>query len=182
MHQKIKGIRTSLGLSEKQVSEIINISCYKYKRFENNTIPIECETLILLSLMYNIPIDYIIYDKYSLYSILRLEVVENLKSLDIISLIRCMEFNLFSYSNYQFTEINYRVVKNILAFSKTTLSQNLYNLRTDALIEIREIASDLRIPEDQYLRLEQGKTLPKPLQLKAVADFFSTTIQNILLP
>ena len=36
MHQKIKGIRTSLGLSEKQVSEIINISCYKYKRFENN--------------------------------------------------------------------------------------------------------------------------------------------------
>lgn len=180
MHQKIKGIRTNLGLSEKQVSEIINISYYKYKRFENNTIPVEIETIILLSLMYNVPIDYIIRDKFSLDAVLRLEVIAYMKALDTNSMIPYLKRNLCFFGGNQFTEINYRAIKSIITHSKATFSKNLYRLRTDALIEVMEIASFLRITEEQYLRLEQGSTLPQPLQFKAIADFFCSTIQDIL--
>ncbi len=78
MHSKIKEVRMQLGLSETQVSSLLNISSYKYRRYENGNLVLPVEILVLLSIMYDISIDLLVFDKYSFETILYKESIKKL--------------------------------------------------------------------------------------------------------
>ena len=61
--EKIKAIRELLGLSETQVSNIIFMNSYKYRKSEINAAYLSMEKLLLLSIAYKIPLDKLILEK-----------------------------------------------------------------------------------------------------------------------
>ena len=64
MNQKIKFLRETLGLTEKEISSFLNISSYKYTSFEKAMTVIPCDILILLSKIYGINIEMLIDSKF----------------------------------------------------------------------------------------------------------------------
>ena len=65
MNQKIRFLRETLGLTEKEISSFLNISSYKYITFEKTAIDIPCDILILLSRIYAINLELLLYSKYN---------------------------------------------------------------------------------------------------------------------
>ena len=65
MNQKIKFLRETLGLTEKEISSFLNISSYKYTSFEKAMTIIPCDILILLSKIYGINIELLLDSKYN---------------------------------------------------------------------------------------------------------------------
>ena len=92
MHNKIKAIRIHLGLTYTQVSSLINISSYKYKRYENGTIELSSDILILLSLMYGVSLDHLIFSKFTVNEILSSPSINCLKKLDLSKRLNSIEF------------------------------------------------------------------------------------------
>lgn len=179
MHNKIKEIRIHLGLTCTQVSSLINISSYKYKRYENGTIELSSDILILLSLMYDVSLDYLIFSKYTVDDILSLPSINSLNSLDLSTRLNSIENNLFAYCSFDCSNINYRVIKNILINYTNIFSKNIYVLRTSRSVEISAIAAYLNISQEDYLLYEQNSILPKPLIIADIACFFKITIDQV---
>ncbi|MBQ6265334.1 MAG: helix-turn-helix transcriptional regulator [Clostridia bacterium] len=178
MHNKIKAIRIHLGLTYTQVSSLINISSYKYKRYENGTIELSSDILILLSLMYGVSLDHLIFSKFTVNEILSSPSINCLKKLDLSKRLNSIENNIIAYCSFDCSNINYRVIRNILLEYTNSFCENLYDLRTCRAVEINAIASYLNISKEDYLLYEQSSTLPKPLIIADIASFFRISIDQ----
>ena len=79
MNNKIRKLRTLVDLTETQLSSLLNMSSYKYKRCENGTMDFPIEAVILLSIIFQVPIDYLLYNKYSIEDVIKNSNVSDLK-------------------------------------------------------------------------------------------------------
>ena len=181
MYNKIKDIRTHLELSGTQISSLLNISSYKYKRYENGTIELLSETLILLSLMYDVSLDHLILSKHTIAEIYALPSIIALIELDAAERLPSIENKLCSHCSFKCTAVSYRAIKNILNRYIGTFSKNLYELRTSQTVEISAMAAYLKVSQKDYLSFERGLVLPKPLTLADIASFFSISIEQIFV-
>lgn len=179
MHSKIKEIRMRLGLSEAQVSSLLNISSYKYRRYEDGSLTISVEVLLLLSIMYDVSIDFLVFDKFNVNVILREESVIKLLSVSEKERTAILESNMCKYCTFNCATINYRVVKNILAQFLNKFSKRLYNLRCSKAFEISEISSLLNIDIEHYIDLENGDVWPTIFELIEMVSIFSKPINDI---
>lgn len=180
MHSKIKEIRMRLGLSEAQVSSFLNISSYKYRRYEDGSLTISVEVLVLLSIMYDISIDLLVFDKFNVNVIFKEESIMNLLSVSEKERIVILKSNMCKYCTFNCASINYRVVKNVIARFLNKFSKNLYELRCVKLFEVSEVSSLLNIEVDRYVLLENGKAWPTVYELIEIVSVFSKSINEIL--
>lgn len=180
MHSKIKEIRIRLGLSEAQISSLLNISSYKYRRYENGSLSLTAEVLVLLSIMYNIPIDLLAFDRFSMALIFKEVSMIELLQLSEEERISVLEANMCKYCAFKCNVINYRVVKNILSGFLKNFAMNLQKLRCSRLFEISELASLLQSSVEYYVNLESGKIWPSVYDLVELSSFFAKTINEIL--
>ncbi len=180
MHSKIKEIRMRLGLSEAQVSSLLNISCYKYRRFENGSLTLTVDVLILLSIIYDIPVDLLVFDRFSVDTIFKETSIKKLLNYSIKEKLSFFENNMCKYCTFGCNTINYRVVKNILVQFLNKFSKSLQNLRCLNLLEISEIAALLKVDVEYYLKLESGKIWPSVNDLVEISSILSTSINQIL--
>jgi len=60
MYKRIRDLREDKDLSQKQLSEILNISQATYSRYESGFLDIPSEALIKLAKFYNVSVDYIL--------------------------------------------------------------------------------------------------------------------------
>ena len=179
MHSKIKEIRIRLGLSESQISSLLNISSYKYRRYEDGSLTISVEVLVLLSIMYDISIDLLVFDKFNINSIFKEESIIKLLNSSEEEKNAILKSNMSRNCNFDGVSINYRVVKNIIAEFLNRFSRNLYNWRCSKSFEISEISSLLHVDFDHYLNLEKGKVWPTVYELIEIVSIFSKSINEI---
>lgn len=180
MHSKIKEIRIRLGLSEAQISSLLNISSYKYRRFEDGTLTITVEVLVLLSIMYDIPIDLLVFDKFNTDLIFEETSIKNILDFSEKERISMLESNLCKYCTFNCTTINYRAVKNILITFQNKFSRNLYDLRYSRSLEMSETSLKLHTNVEHYLALESGKIWPSVYELVELSSVFTKSINQIL--
>lgn len=180
MHSKIKEIRIRLGLSEAQISSLLNISSYKYRRYENGSLSLTAEVLVLLSIMYNIPIDLLAFDRFSMALIFKEVSMIELLQLSGEERISVLEANMCKYCTFNCASINYRVVKNIIMRFLSNFSKNLYELRCMKLFEVSEISSLIHVDVEHYIDLESGDVWPTVYELIEIASIFSKSINEIL--
>lgn len=57
---RLKTLRLAKGLSQKEISEKINVNQGNYSRYENGSLMPTIETMIELSAFYNVSIDYLL--------------------------------------------------------------------------------------------------------------------------
>lgn len=179
MHSKIKEIRMRLGLSESQISSLLNISSYKYRRFEDGTLTLTVEVLVLLSIMYDISVDLLVFDKFSLDMILKEASIKKILKLSEKERIEILESNMCKYCTFKCSSVNYRVVKNILARLLDKFSKNLYNLRSVKSFEVTEISSLLNVDIEYYQGLENGDMWPTIFELIEIVYAYSESINDM---
>lgn len=180
MHSKIKEIRMRLGLSEAQVSSLLNISSYKYRRYEDGSLTISVEVLVLLSIIYEVSIDFLVFDRYNVNVIFKEESIIKLLSVSEKERTAILEANVCRYCTFNCASINYRVVKNIIMRFLSNFSKNLYELRCMKLFEVSEISSLIHVDVEHYIDLESGDVWPTVYELIEIASIFSKSINEIL--
>lgn len=57
---RLAQLRESRGLKQKEVAKILNVNAGNYSRYEKGTLTPTTETLIEISKLYNVSIDYIL--------------------------------------------------------------------------------------------------------------------------
>lgn len=161
MYKKIKLLREHFGLSESQISSLLNISSYKYKRFENGTLEIPIIIIVLLAIMYDLSIDELVFDRYSLSDILDSKSTEHFLRCSSEENFLRLEKNICEYCSAENCVLNYRTIKNVQNALNEKFSKNLFNIRTIKKLEILEISRLLNVSVEYYTNIEQGKFWPK---------------------
>ena len=176
MHTKLKTIRIFIGVSEAQISSLLNVSCYKYRRMEDESLTISMENIFLLSCIFDIPIDYLIFDKYTIETIINSSSIQKLSmySKDNISLE--LENNLLKHSSVKFSKATYRTIKKISQENLIIMSKFIYKCRLKMNLEIDEVANSLTIEHNDYCLIEQGKQWPSLNQILKMSDLFCMDI------
>lgn len=180
MNNKIKELRRYIGLSEVQISSLLNISSYKYKRYENGSLLVSVDILILLSIMYDVSIDLLIFDKFNMESICKEASIKELLKVPPEERIMILETNMCRHCTFACNTINYRVVKNILVRFLNEFSNNLQKLRCSQLLEISELALVIQSNVEYYVNLECGKVWPSVFDLLQLSTFFSKSANEIV--
>lgn len=180
MNNKIKEIRVKLGLSETQISSVLYISSYKYRRYEKDPFIISVEVLVLLSIMYDIPIDLLVFDKFSSEVIFKETSMKKILKLSENERFAILKSNMCKYSTFSCASISYRVVNNILARVLKRFSRNLQVLRYSKLWGIPEIASTLQFDVEYYINLESGEIWPSVYDLVELSSVFDKSVNEIL--
>ena len=143
MNKKIKFLRETLGLTEKEISSFLNISSYKYTSFEKAMTVIPCDILILLSKIYGINIEMLIDSKFD-----NQDLLFELKSQGIIgekNILDKLKQNLLQDNIIHFLKtLIYDSGKSVFEFSRyvNMNSQSLDSiLQKKRFIELNELIS-----------------------------------------
>lgn len=181
MNIKLRELRIYLKLTETQISSLLNISSYKYKRFEKGELPIPVETILLLSIMYNIPFDYIICDKYDISDLIKTLIKNNSSLEENTTPVKIIENNIIKNPYSTGTIINQKLIKSILCFYIENFSNNLIILRKNKNLEIQKIADKLSIDLEHYSALEKGVSWPSIFDIFKIANGFKVCPQDLFI-
>lgn len=181
MNIKLRELRIYLKLTETQISSLLNISSYKYKRFEKGELPIPVEIILLLSIMYNIPFDYIICDKYDISDLIKTLIKNNSSLEENTTPVKIIETNIIKNPYSTGTIINQKLIKSILCFYIENFSNNLITLRKSQNLEIQKIADKLRVDLEHYSALEKGVSWPNVFELLKIASGFNVHPQDLFI-
>ncbi len=181
MNIKLRELRVYLKLSETQISSLLNISSYKYKRFEKGELPIPVEVILLLSIMYNIPFDYIIYDKYDISDLIKILIKNNSSLEENTTPVKIIETNIIKNPYSTGTIINQKLIKSILCFYIENFSNNLIILRKNKNLEIQKVADKLSIDLEHYSILEKGASCPNVFDVLKIAGYFNVRPQDLFI-
>lgn len=163
--EKIKAIRLLLGITETQVSNIIFMNSYKYKRSEKDIAYLSTENLVLLSLIYKVPLEKILFTEYSVEDIVNDEYLNSLKGLEKEQIEVVLKDNLSSYFVSKRNKTNSTTVDLIIKNERKIFRENLKRLRESRELDVPQMAELLGIDTVEYSRLENSSSLPKPYQL-----------------
>lgn len=178
--KKIKSIREFLSLTEIQISNIIYMNSYKYKRSENNAAYISTEKLLLLSIIYKTPLDELLLDKYSIEDILKNNYLNYLKEFDAEHIEMMLKDNLCSYFTPKREKCNYTTIDLILRSKLKSFGINLKNIRQDKQIEIFTIVNISGLQVSEYKSFESGLSFPNLKQLVCLSEVFEITINDLM--
>lgn len=181
MNIKLRELRIYLKLTETQISSLLNISSYKYKRFEKGELPIPVEVILLLSIMYNIPFDYIICDKYDISDLIKTLIKNNSSLEENTTPVKIIESNVIKNPYSTGTIINQKMIKSILCFYIENFSNNLIILRKNKNLEIQKVADKLSIDLEHYSALEKGVSWPSIFDIFRIASVFNVRPQDLFL-
>lgn len=168
------------GLSETQISSMLYMSSYKYRRFESGSLLLTVDILSILAIIYDVPLDYLVFDKFGVDFVLDEDGKKRILCLPEEEKIKVLISNVCEYCTFDCTSINYRVIKNILAQILNNFSKKLQTLRNSNFIEVSQISDMLCINVERYLGLENGDVWPTIYELVKIGSIFSLSINDLL--
>lgn len=174
MNQKIKFLRETLGLTEKEISSFLNISSYKYTSFEKAMTIIPCDILILLSKIYGINIELLIDSKFD-----NQDLLSELKSQGIIgekNILEKLKRNLLQDN----IKLTYRSVKKI----KTNYQDNIIHfLKTqiyDSGKSVIEFSKYVNMNSQNLNSILQKKRFIELNELISISEKFKISVNDII--
>lgn len=174
MNQKIKFLRETLGLTEKEISSFLNISSYKYTSFEKAMTIIPCDILILLSKIYGINIELLIDSKFD-----NQDLLSELKSQGIIgekNILEKLKRNLLQDN----IKLTYRSVKKV----KTTYQENIIHFLKELIyssgMSLFDFAKHININSQNLDSILQKKRFIELNELTSISEKFKISVNDII--
>ena len=179
MHNKIKKIRTKLCLSEKSISSLLLISSYKYNRIENGFLPLTTEYLLLFSIMFDLPIDFLIFENVNFETIIESSLLSSFIGLSEEQKIEKLKLNLCTSCAIKFGKMNYSIKRTILENKLKSFSNNLCFLIRLYDFDDNIITNVFNMDIEHLINLEKGKFFPKIKELIEISFFFNISIDEM---
>ncbi len=175
MNQKLKFLRETLGLTEKEISYFLNMSSYKYISFEKTAVDIPCDILILLSRIYGINIELLLNSKVNNQDLLselkRQGLIEEKNILDRLTQ------NLLQHNG---TKITYRSIRKV----KNDFQQNIINfinkLIGDSGMTLADFAQDIDIDKQRLESILLKNRFIELDELKGISEKFNVSVDYII--
>lgn len=178
--EKIKAIRELLGLSETQVSKIIYMNSYKYRKCEINAAYISIEKLLLLSIAYKIPLDKLVLENYSTETILKNDYLKNLNNFEKNQIETMLKDNLCSYFVPKRKKFNYTTIDLLLRNERKSFATRLKNIRQEKQLELQTIVNRSELSISEYRNFESGFSFPNPEQLVRLSEILEVNITELI--
>lgn len=173
MNQKIKVLREKLCLTEKDVSSLLNISTYKYSYFENNEVEIPLEILVLLSKIYGINIDLLLYDVYSSQELIYELELNNFTNCNKADILDKLNFNLLSN---QSTKTTYHSIRKVKLVFQNNIIHNIKKLLNLSGLSQQEFSILCEIENNSLDSVLSGKKFIKTSELIKISKYFKIPI------
>lgn len=174
MNQKIKFLRETLGLTEKEISSFLNISSYKYTSFEKAMTIIPCDILILLSKIYGINIELLIDSKFD-----NQDLLSELKSQGIIgekNILEKLKRNLLQDN----IKLTYRSVKKIKTNYQDNIIHFLKTLIYDSGKSVIEFSKYVNMNSQNLNSILQKKRFIELNELISISEKFNISVNDII--
>ena len=174
MNQKIKFLRETLGLTEKEISSFLNISSYKYTSFEKAMTVIPCDILILLSKIYGINIEMLIDSKFD-----KQDLLFELKSQGIIgekNILDKLKQNLLQDN----IKLTYRSVKKIKTNYQDNIIHFLKTLIYDSGKSVFEFSRYVNMNSQSLDSILQKKRFIELNELISISEKFKISVNDII--
>lgn len=179
--KKIKAVRELLGISEAQVSNIIFVNSYKYKRSEGDIAYLTTEMLILLSIIYRVPFEKFLLDEYTIEDIINSDYLISLKGLGKDQIEIILKDNLCLYFPKKRKKANSTTIDLINKNERTGFRNNLKSIRENHNFEASQMAEILEIETEEYVGLETRSVLPNPTQLKVFLGKLDIKVSDLII-
>lgn len=177
MNQKIKFIRKKLHLTEKEISSLLNISSYKYSFFEKKEVDIPCEILLLLSKIYGININLLVYAFFDKQELLYELERQGLTTNNRTDTLQKLNVNLFSNKN---TKTTYRSVKKIQNAFQDNIAKYIKNQMNIHGLSLKEFSILCNIEEASLSSILSKRRFIKTTELIKISNYFQTPIDSII--
>ena len=173
MNKKIKYLRETLGLTEKEISSFLNISSYKYTSFEKAMTVIPCDILILLSKIYGINIEMLIDSKFD-----NQDLLFELKSQGIIgeNILDKLKQNLLQDN----IKLTYRSVKKIKTNYQDNIIHFLKTLIYDSGKSVFEFSRYVNMNSQSLDSILQKKRFIELNELISISEKFKISVNDII--
>lgn len=177
MNQKLKFLRETLGLTEKEISAFLNISSYKYISFEKTAVEIPCDILILLSIIYDIDIKLFLDSHCNNQDLLTELSKQNIIEKGKEEILDHLRKNLFHNNNTKVTYRSIRKVKtniqnNIIKFITALIKNNGMSLHDFAIaIDTEKQSLDSVLSNKRFIELDE---------LTKISEKFKVSINDIV--
>lgn len=174
MNKKIKFLRETLGLTEKEISSFLNISSYKYTSFEKAMTVIPCDILILLSKIYGINIEMLIDSKFD-----NQDLLFELKSQGIIgekNILDKLKQNLLQDN----IKLTYRSVKKIKTNYQDNIIHFLKTLIYDSGKSVFEFSRYVNMNSQSLDSILQKKRFIELNELISISEKFKISVNDII--
>lgn len=179
--KKIKAVRELLGISETQVSNIIYVNSYKYKRSEGDVAYLTTEMLILLSIIYRVPFEKFLLDEYTVDDIISDKYLNSLKGLGKDQIEIILKDNLCLYFPKKRKKANSTTIDLIKKNERTGFHNSLKFIRENLNYEVSQMAKILEIETEEYIGLETRSILPNPTQLKEFLIKLNIKVSDLII-
>ncbi len=180
IHEKIRMIREHLELTVAQVAVLIKTNIYLYRKYEAGKIDVPVETLILLSIAYEIPAAWFLSNEVCPEDVFDKQSIRQLRSVSAKERMDRMRRNLCQSCSYACQRINRRALSDIRDAYLRDFSMRLTEARERKGADVSAVAEVLDLTEEEYCSFENGVSFLLPAQILALADFYQTDVQALI--
>lgn len=177
MNHKIKFLRKTLGLTEKEISSFLNISSYKYISFEKTATDIPCDILILLSKIYGINLELLVDSKYNDEDLLSELKRQEIFSEDKSVILEKLRQNLFQNID---TKITYRTIRKV----KNDFQQNIINsinkLIKNSRMSLMDFSNYIDIDKQSLDSILSKKRFIELYELLKISEKLKISVNDII--
>lgn len=175
MNQKIKFLRETLGLTEKEISSFLNISSYKYVSFEKTAADIPCDILILISKIYGINLELLLDSKFNDQDMLsELERQGLIEEKNILDRLRQ---NVLQNND---TKITYRSIRKVKNDFQQNIISFINNLIKNSGMSLMDFAKYIDIDKQCLDSILLKKRFIELDELMKISEKFKVSINDII--
>lgn len=175
MNQKIKFLRETLGLTEKEISSFLNISSYKYVSFEKIATDIPCDILILLSKIYGINIELLLNSKYGTQDLL--SELERQGLIEENNILDRLRQNLLQNND---TKITYRSIRKVKNDFQQNIISFINNLIKNSGMTLMDFARHIDIDKQSLDSILSKKRFIELDELIGISEKFKISVNDII--
>ena len=176
MNQKLKFLRETLGLTEKEISLLLNISSYKYAALEKVGTDVPCEIVLLLSRIYNIDIELLINNNFTNKDLLTEIRSKNYYRFQKNDMFDALKENLLG--NFAET-LSYRSIKKIKGIMQQDIINNLLTIIKVNNLTKYEFSDISEIDVEKFESLLTKKRFIDINELIIISKNFNVLISDI---
>lgn len=177
MNYKIKFLRETLGLTEKEISSFLNISSYKYISFEKTATDIPCDILILLSRIYAINLELLLDSKYNEEDLLSELKRQEIFSEDKSVILEKLRQNLFQNID---TKITYRSIRKVKNDSQQNIINSVNKLIKNSRMSLMDFSNYIDIQKQSLDSILSKKRFIELYELMKISEKFKISVNDII--